>query len=288
MPDADPAAIGLALDDRPVATYVWRPTAPTAAAPRPYLHPVYTLGGVAVTEIMPVDHRHHVGVSIAVADVDGHNFWGGATFVRDRGPTMLDNHGQQLHTSWLRRTPSRVVQELSWITRSGVEVLAERRTIAARAIDDECWALELAFELTNIGASPLTFASPATNGRSGAGYGGLFWRAPGSSTGVRAFSPHGCGADAVHGTTSRWLALTGIADDGRGWTLVFLPTDQTTSADPWFVRTDGYPGVGSSLAWATPLTVAASAGITRSFAVLVADGELSARRVHDLVTREQT
>ena len=37
--------------------------------------------GTPVTELMPDSHRHHLGVSLAVPDVDGANFWGGRTFV---------------------------------------------------------------------------------------------------------------------------------------------------------------------------------------------------------------
>ena len=64
-------------------------------SPRPFAHPVITLTGVAVTEIAPADHLHHVGVSLAPADVDGTSYWGGRTYVRDVGSTMLDNHGRQ-------------------------------------------------------------------------------------------------------------------------------------------------------------------------------------------------
>ena len=48
-----------------------------------------------MTEIAPADHLHHVGVSLAPADVDGTSYWGGRTYVRDVGSTMLDNHGRQ-------------------------------------------------------------------------------------------------------------------------------------------------------------------------------------------------
>ena len=42
---------------------------------RPYVHPVITPGGHAVTEIAPADHLHHHGIWFAHEDIDGVNFW---------------------------------------------------------------------------------------------------------------------------------------------------------------------------------------------------------------------
>jgi hypothetical protein len=95
-------ALPLACGDTRVGSYVHRPALAARLSPRPYLHPLTTLGGATVTELMPADHRHHLGVGVAVPDVAGRNFWGGRTFVRDQGPTELDNHGQQRHLRFTR------------------------------------------------------------------------------------------------------------------------------------------------------------------------------------------
>ena len=42
---------------------------------RPYIHPVMTPSGHAVTEIAPADHLHHLGIWFAHEDIDGVNFW---------------------------------------------------------------------------------------------------------------------------------------------------------------------------------------------------------------------
>ena len=42
---------------------------------RPYIHPVITPGGHAVTEIATADHLHHLGIWFAHEDIDGVNFW---------------------------------------------------------------------------------------------------------------------------------------------------------------------------------------------------------------------
>jgi Methane oxygenase PmoA len=248
---------------RPVGVYVHRPDLPARLSPRPYLHPLTTLGGVPVTELTPPDHPHHLGACLAVPDVAGQNFWGGRTFVRHRGPTELDNHGVQRHTRWVHRSAAGFTEELSW-TAARRELLQERRTVAVRALTGPAWALDFAFTLTNTTPEPLRIGSPATNGRPGAGYGGFFWRAPAGAAPPRVFTPGADGEEAVHGRPAGWLALT-----GPDWTLVF-----SGPADPWFVRTREYPGVGSALAWEHPLTLPPGAALTRRVVTAVADGRL--------------
>ncbi|MER5553786.1 PmoA family protein [Streptomyces sp. NPDC002793] len=235
---------------------------------RPYLHPVTTLAGTPVTEERPADHIHHLGVSVAVPDVAGRNFWGGRTYVRDQGPTELDNHGAQRHIGWKLRDPDGFVEELSWEA-DGAELLREHRTVAVTGLSDTAWALDLSFSLTNRGSTDLSIGSPATNGRPGAGYGGFFWRAPKEPAPPAVFSATHDGEEAVHGRTSDWLALA-----GDGWTLVFAGATDETRRDPWFVRTTQYPGVGSSLAADHRLPVAAGATVVRRIVTVVADGRL--------------
>jgi len=97
MTDSQTNSPVLKAAGRPVGRYVTSHRLPARLSPRPYLHPVTTLAGTAVTELTPADHTHHLGVGVAVPDVEGHNFWGGRTYVRDQGPTELDNHGAQHH-----------------------------------------------------------------------------------------------------------------------------------------------------------------------------------------------
>lgn len=163
----------LSCAGRPVGRYSYGPDTDG----RPYLHPVTTLAGTPVTEERPADHIHHLGASVAVPDVAGRNFWGGRTYVRDQGPTVLDNHGTQRHLGWKLRDPDGFVEELSWEA-DGTELLREHRTVAVAEVSGTAWALDFSFSLTNRGGADLSIGSPATNGRPGAGYGGFFWRAP--------------------------------------------------------------------------------------------------------------
>ncbi|MET9429256.1 MULTISPECIES: PmoA family protein [unclassified Streptomyces] len=254
---------------RPVGRYLYQPAALAPdLAPRPYLHPVTTLKGTPVTEELPDDHLHHLGVSVAVPDVAGRNFWGGRTFVRGRGPTDLDNHGEQRHEDWKLCDPDGFMEDLVWRA-DGRELLRERRTVAATALTPTAWALDFTYSLTNPGPDDLSIGSPATNGRPGAGYGGFFWRAPKGPAAPGVFTADAEGESAVHGRTADWLALA-----GPDWTLVFAGATDATRRDPWFVRTEEYPGVGSALAWDTRLPLPAGATVVRRVVTVVADGPL--------------
>ncbi|GHI08648.1 oxidoreductase [Streptomyces cellostaticus] len=269
----------LRVAGRPVGRYVTRPEAPARLAPRPYLHPVTTLAGTAVTELSPADHAHHLGVGVAVPDVEGHNFWGGRTFVAGQGPTELDNHGAQRHTAFQLRDPDGFVEELRWVA-AGAELLRERRTVAATELTDTAWALDFTFSLTNVTPGLLSLGSPATNGRPGAAYGGFFWRARKEASAPDVFTADRTGEAEVHGTRADWLALA-----GAGWTLVFAGATEDTRRDPWFVRAAEYPGVGSSLASAERLPVPPGGTVVRRVVTVVADGRLERSEAAALVRK---
>jgi hypothetical protein len=272
-------AVVLRSAGRPVGRYALGRELPADASPRPYLHRITTLSGVPVTEVRPDDHLHHLGVGVAVPDVEGHNFWGGRTFVRGKGSVELDNHGVQEHTGFPLRDPDGFVEELRW-TAGGRELLRERRTVAPLHLTDTAWALDFTFALTNTGGRDLSIGSPATNGRSGAGYGGFFWRARKEAAVPEVFMPDADGEQAAHGRCADWLALA-----GPDWTLVFAGATERTRRDPWFVRAAEYPGVGSSLAAAERLPVKAGASVVRRIVTVVADGRLGREDVTRLVDK---
>ncbi|MFJ3103772.1 PmoA family protein [Streptomyces sp. NPDC086835] len=267
---------------RPVGRYSLPADLDRRSSPRPCLHPVTTLAGVPVTELAPPDHPHHLGAGVAVPDVEGHNFWGGRTFVRGQGPTELDNHGQQRHDGFKLRDPDGFVEELSWVA-GGRRLLREHRTVAVTPLTGTAWALDLTFSLTNASGAALSMGSPATNGRDGAGYGGFFWRAPKEPAAPDVFTADAEGETAVHGTRADWLAVA-----GQGWTLVFAGATARTREDPWFVRAGEYPGVGSSLATVERLPLGPHETLVRRVVTVVADGRLdrdgAAALVHKAVT----
>lgn len=254
-----------------VASYVVDPEVGPTQGPRPYLHPVRTLGGTTVTDVAPDDHIWHLGVSVAMQDVAGSNLWGGRTYVRDRGYTWLDDHGVIVHTGWLPADDG-IAERLEWRDKAGGVLLTEERHLTARAASPG-WELSFAFTLT--ADRPVALGSPATNGRpGGAGYGGFFWRAAPGET--HTFTADADGEEAVNGSAAPWLALTGPGP----YTLVFRGLD---GDDRWFVRTGIYPGVCAALAFDHPLTVTPDAPVTRQLSVLVADRLLTRAEVADAV-----
>ncbi|GAA2620099.1 PmoA family protein [Streptomyces vastus] len=269
----------LRVAGRPVGRYVTRPELPARLSPRPYLHPVTTLAGTAVTELSPADHAHHLGVGVAVPDVEGSNFWGGRTYVRDQGPTELGNHGAQRHSAFQLRDPDGFVEELRWVA-AGAELLRERRTVAATELTDFAWALDFTFSLTNVTSGPLSIGSPATNGRPGAAYGGFFWRARKEAEAPQVFTIDREGEREIHGTHASWVALTGST-----WTLIFAGATEETRQDPWFVRAEEYPGVGSSLASEDRLPVQPGETAVRRIVTVVADGRIGRLEVAALVRK---
>jgi len=260
----------LRVAGKAVASYVGSPSLDVRLAPRPYLHPVRTLSGVPVTDTFPEDHPWHMGASVTIADVDGHNFWGGRTFVRDLGYVWLDDHGRivQVDSSPVE---GGFTARLHWCAAAGEVILRERRTVTA-AEAPHGWRLSFAYELSAPGEAEVTLGSPTTHGRPGqAGYGGFFWRAtPGPA------NAFGATTDAPHGTDDRWLAVA-VADR---YTLVF---EGLADADRWFVRTEEYVGVCAALAFDDVLTIKPAAPLARSISVLVADGVLTRSQIEEAV-----
>ena len=288
---AEQGLTALVLAGRTVAEYRDGRGLDPTLVPRPHLHPVRTLGGTPVTAACPDDHPWHLGFSVAVPDVGGANLWGGPTYLRGQGYTWRTDHGRIEHLGFSRRAEDGFDETLRWRAATGEALLAEDRAVHARLVAGG-WELELVTTLTNTTARPLRLASPAANGRDGAGYGGLFWRIPpGAAPRVR--TPTAEGEQATHGSVAPWLAWSdpgtagtrngtggasgsgaGTAGGAAAFTLVFAPADEDTGADPWFVRVSDYPGVGSQLAARAPLVLAPGAALTRGLRTLVADGLL--------------
>jgi hypothetical protein len=268
---------GLHVDGRRVADYVDGAELDAVLAPRPHLHPVRTLGGRVVTDAVPADHRWHLGVSLAVQDVDGRNFWGGRSYLRGRGYTWRADHGRIEHAGFAERDDAGFVERLRWVGPDGEVLLTERREVRARPAPGG-WELGLATELTTTAGRALELGSPATNGRTGAGYGGLFWRLP-PATDPEVGIPDATGEPAVHGRTAPWLRWTERGADP--FTLALAGADPATRADPWFVRVAGYPGIGSQLAAEHPVRVPSGGVLRRGLRVLVADGVLDRAAVED-------
>ena len=78
-------SVQVAHRGRDLLTYVYAPDDVQLESPRPYFHPITTLGGDLVSLFRPHDHVWHKGIAWSLPVVGDENFWGGPTFVRDAG-----------------------------------------------------------------------------------------------------------------------------------------------------------------------------------------------------------
>jgi predicted dehydrogenase len=274
------------LDDQTIFTILDGAGTAPSSSPRPYIHPVRTLDGVLVTDTHPSDHDWHCGLGFAVPDVNGTSFWGGGTFIKDRGYVMLDNHGSIRHDAF-RASPvsttgaRRIDQHLSWLDREDRNVIKEVRLLRWRKLDSipshNAWLLGFTTVLTAVNGL-VSLGSPGTNGRPGGGYGGFFWRLP-RCTRPSIFSADAEGEDAIHGLVSPWLAWSarfeGSVTSTGDATLVFVADDEQSAQDPWVVRNTAYPGIGSAVAWEERVNIPDGDSLRRSFRIAVVDGLLS-------------
>ena len=273
-----PPAKSFTLDGKTVADYRDGSTIAPLLAPRPYLHPVRTLGGTVVTDHLPLDHVWHLGAGVAIQDVNGVNCWGGRTYRREAaGYVWRDDHGR-IDVTGSETAGTMLTERLAWAGPDTSVLLDETRRWSWAAIDPSTWLLTLNFTLT-ARETLVELGSPGSNGRPEGGYGGFFWRLPPVS-GANLHTADAVGEAGVHGTTSPWLAVDAQFGGGDA-TLVFLAAPE--APDPWFVRLAGYPGVGLSLAWEHPVVLEPGSSLTRTVRVLVADGRLDASSIEALV-----
>lgn len=232
-----------------IADYVFDPTEPQLESPRPYAT-LRTRSGREDTAYRPDDHVWHKGLSLALPVVGAHNFWGGPTYVHGEGYVQKSNNGAQVHRAFRPgETPiadavagvARIEESLDWVAEGGGVVLVEERTLTARAVDDDTWALTWRSVLRNVSRDVLGFGSPTSKGRDDAGYAGIFWRGPESFTGGAVAGPEGELGDAARGVPGPWLSFT--APDRSVGVLVLDASEGALADPPWFARSEEYAGL---------------------------------------------
>ncbi|MFJ1584820.1 PmoA family protein [Streptomyces sp. NPDC088197] len=264
--------------------YVYRPEA-AWEAPKPYLHPIRTLGGGLVTDYRPNDHRWHKGLQLTASHLSGQNLWGGNTYVHGEGYVALPERiGSMAHVGFdeVSAGPDGVViaERLTWHPYDGALWAEEDRRIEVTA-EEGGWTLTWSSAVTNRRAEPLRFGSPTTAGRPDAGYTGLFWRGPRAFRDGHAFTADGDSAERdLMGEQAPWLAYSGEHDgrDGHA-TVVFEHApgndhagEKGTHPAHWFVRTDPFAAVAPSFAFHEELVLAPGEVLDRTYRVHVADG----------------
>lgn len=263
----DGAALTASHDGVALCRYVYRPPEPAVESPRPYFHPVRTLTGDVVSIYRPHDHVWHKGIAWSLPHVGSQNFWGGPTFVRDKGYVQLDNNGTQAHRS-LAVSGTEVRQELDWLAADGSLWFQEQRELRLSLVDGG-WSLVFATAMTNVSDRVIPIGSPTTAGRPNAGYGGLMWRGPRSFTDGEVLLPTGTGGDELMGSRAPWLAYRGRHDGhGRTSTLVFVAERPVL----WFVRATPFACVCPAPFFAAEVPVSPGETLRLTYAVVIADG----------------
>ena len=265
-------AIYLTAAGARLARYVYTPDVAADESPRPFLHPVRTLTGAPVTDLRPADHPWHHGLSLAVPYVGATNLWGGRTWdSRSRDYVDLHNNGRMRHDSIAlteRRGRPGFVEALTWLTADGTTIAAERRTLSFWSAENS-WSLDWRSEITNTSGAPLSFASPATHGREGAGYGGIFLRAAPAfasavvGTAARRDAP----GERMLGAVGKWMELS---TGGDSPVTVRMDAGVRT---PWFVRTEEYPGFGPAPFFADEAVLESGVELELSCQVTITDDD---------------
>jgi Methane oxygenase PmoA len=283
--------------------YVYLPREPVLESPRPYFHPVRTLGGDLVSLYRPHDHVWHKGIAWSLCNVGPENFWGGPTYTRDGGYRQLDNNGRMRHDAFtaleVRDHALHIGERLSWVTQQGTTLIAERRRIRVSVLPGEArgglggssprgepsaWRLSFAAAMRNVSGHLVMIGSPTTEGRPNAGYSGLFWRGPRSFSGGTVLTPDGPGGDELMGWRGPWLGYTGRHDGhGRASTLVFCDRPANFSAPSrWFVRTGMYACVCPAPFFSEEFGLEPGQTLELGYDVLIADGALDVAGCREL------
>jgi hypothetical protein len=212
-----------------LAYHYHNPAVSAEEVPKPYFHPLRTLGGSVVTLCRPNDHPWHKGVGMTLTKVGDANFWGGVTYRHGAGYTWIPNYGRQRHTRWVSRqqtdTGAQLSQEIAWEDFEGARLLSENRSLRISVVPAAgYWTLDLTMEIANAAGRPLRLGTYESSEQlTGSFYTGLFWRLPREFldhintlhyNAVGAVFCEGCPPNdpAMHGTAARWVALHGSVD----------------------------------------------------------------------------
>jgi hypothetical protein len=257
-------------------------------SPHPYFHPLRSPSGDVVTIVRPHDHVWHKGLSFVVAHVDGENFWGGPSYVRESDSyEWLPNNGSMRtirmdaveHPSGV----ATIVHDLEWVTSRSERLIADARRITIASPADDHWVLSFEITLTNLTTRPLAFGSPTTNGREAAGYGGLFWRGPRSFTDGIVTVGGVAGGDNLMGARGRWASFTGRHDGSARESTVLIVDTGSEDEQQWFARTGQFAGLCAAPFFSTESTVPAGGSARFSYAAVIADGRCDDARVSTLL-----
>lgn len=289
-------AIEVSYQDQTLFKYVYESKNPTRESPRPYFHPLKTLSGNNISLFRPYDHLWHIGLTMCIANLSGENFWGGPTYVRDKGYVQLANNGRIQHSAWQEITCEdekvHCHEQLKWITQAGETWFDETRAFTVSEINPETgyWALDFSFRLVNVTQRTLSFGSPTTEGRPEAGYGSLFWRGPRSFLNGRIMGADGLEGPGAMGKRSPWLAFSGKHDENQAQsTIMFIDHPENPRyPNKWFVRNDPYACISCAFMFDEYYDLKPDEELALHYQVVIANGEWSRAQLEEYAAHHQS
>jgi hypothetical protein len=236
-----------------------------AAAPKPFLHPVRTPAGHALSLFEPADHRWHRGLWFTIKFVNGDNFW-------EENPPFGEQQVSGIPTiAHVSPDETTVALDLDWVAPGGDRVIAERREIRSRAVDD-AFVIDWATTLTPDVDVTLDRTPYTTWG----GYGGLSFRGTRNWLVKRFLLPDGPVEGRPAGQRGAWCEMSGPVDGGPNLTAGVAMLDHPDNPrhpTPWYA---GGPQTGNflnaALLFHEPMTLAAGQPLALRYRVLVHDG----------------
>jgi hypothetical protein len=269
--------------------YVHQPGEPQLESPRPYFHPIRTLDGDLVSLYRPHDHVWHKGITWSLSNVGTENFWGGRTYLPDRGYTQIPNNGVMRHEGFDLAVVTdgvlRLNERLRWITEAEQTWISETRRISVAVLPElQAWQLDFQTTLLNVSGAAIPFGSPTTAGRENAGYSGLFWRGPRSFSGGRVLIPDGEGGDELMGWRGPWMGFVGRHDEHSGSSTLLFRDNPGNFSYPtrWFVRTGVYACLCPAPFFDQEHVLPDGGELTLRYDIFVVNGALDAAGAHKL------
>jgi hypothetical protein len=246
----------LQLTDRgkPVLVYNYGPQlAPGAPEDRRrccYVSPLYTPGGVVVTDDFPKDHYHHRGLFWAWPHVDTpsgkYDLW----MLKGVEPRFV---------KWLEQKPGLLRVENGWF--AGDKQIV-RETVALHVDKDRIIHVEITLEALG---QPVTLTGSLEEGK---GYGGLSVRfAPRQDTVIR--TNNGVAAKDEDLVPHTWAELEGTYQGHRAVLRITPDPANPGEPNPWCLRAYGF--IGASYPARTPRVIDPGRPLRLSYRVSVAD-----------------
>jgi hypothetical protein len=241
--DVDDRGLGVWEGSRPVLVYNHGvrlvPGVPADRARSSYIHPLYGLDGVAITDDFPKDHYHHRGL-----------FWAWPHVTVDGRETDLWalKGIETRFVRWVRKDiePDRAILEIEngWFTPERKAVREEVR-ITVHHAQAEGRAIDLDLTITPL-EKPITI-----EGAEGKSYGGPTLRfAPAEEDSTRIIVPSDLTKEDLYMTPLPWADLTRrwVGSDRTGGATVLIAPDHPDYPPTWLTRhygvlCVGWPGV---------------------------------------------